>query len=253
VGDGLDYFDRVAQRVVLARREAIDRMNSLIGPLVGAVLSLIILSYLIGDNFFYRILTHVLVGAGAAYIVMTVLFEVIVPKIWDPVVATIARVPYDPLKVVVALLGLLGCALLLLKAWPRLAAGGNIAVGYLVGVGAAVALGGALFGTFSAQIVAAAQSPISTADIEPGIRAVKMFLGTLALVGTLSTLISFGFYRVARGGILSIVNALGRFFLAVSLGATFALVYVSSASLLIDRVQAIATVVNALISGTPKP
>ena len=225
-------------------------MNSLIGPLVGAVLSLIILSYLLGDNFLYRILTHVLVGAGAAYIVFTVAAEVLVPKVWDPIAASIARMPYDPLQVVIAGFGAIGCVLLSLKIFPRLAAGGNIAVGYLVGVGAAVALGGALFGTFGPQIVAAAQTPAALTDKDVG---VKTLLGILALIGTLSTLISFGFYRVARGGILSIVNSFGRFFLAVSLGATFALVYVSSASLLIDRVQAIATVVNTLISGTPQP
>jgi hypothetical protein len=245
VGDGLDYFDRAAERVVLARREAIDRMNSLIGPLVGAVLSLIILSYLIGDNFLYRILTHVLVGMGAAYIVFTVVSEVLVPQLILPFISG----PTNP-KFILAAFALFGCVLLLLKAWPRFAGGGNVAVGYLVGVGAAVALGGALFGTFSTQIVAAAQMPAALTDKDVG---VKTLLGILALVGTLSTLISFGFYRVSRNGILSGVNAVGRFFLSVSLGATFALVYVSSASLLIDRVQAIATVVNTLIGGTPKP
>jgi hypothetical protein len=225
-------------------------MNSLIGPLIGAVLSLIILSYLIGDNFLYRILTHVLVGVGAAYVLMTVLTEVLVPQVWTPIAATIARVPYDPLKVVIAGFGLIGCILLLLKLFPRFAGVGNIPMGYLIGVGAAVALGGALFGTFSPQIVAAAQVPAALTDKDV---VVKTLLGILALAGTLSTLISFGFYRATRGGILSGVNALGRFFLAISLGATFALVYVSSASLLIDRVQAIASVVNALITGTPKP
>ena len=216
----------------------------LVGSIVGAVLSLIILSYLIGDNFLYRMMTHILVGVGAAYIVMTVLVEVLVPWIWDPIVATIARAPYDSAKVIVALLSLLGCALLLLKAWPRLAGGGNIAVGYLLGVGAAVTLGGALFGTLSTQIVAAAQAPAALTDKDV---LAKTLLGILALAGTLSTLISFGFYRVARGGILSGVNALGRFFVSISLGATFALVYVASASLLIDRIQAISTVVNNLI------
>jgi hypothetical protein len=216
-----------------------------IGLIVGAALSLIILSYLIGDNFFYRLFTHVLVGVGAAFIVVTVVADVLVPQMVSPLLQR-----DQPVQVVVAAAGLLGCILLLVKAWrPRLAGIGNISIGYLVGVGAAVALGGALFGTLSAQIIAAAQLPAAIGDKDA---AVKILLGMLALAGTLATLISFGFYRVARGGLLSGVNAIGRFFLSAALGATFALVYVASVSLLIDRVQAIADVVN-MLSKLPKP
>jgi hypothetical protein len=221
-----------------------------IGLIVGAVLSLIILSYLIGDNFLYRFVTHVLVGVGAAYIVVIVVADVLVPQMVQPIVQFKQMLENNqPGPIVIAGFGLVGCILLLFKGFPRLAGGGNIPIGYLVGVGAAVALGGALFGTLSAQIIAAAQVPAAIGDKDA---AVKILLGVLALAGTLATLISFGFYRVARGGLLSGVNAIGRFFLSAALGATFALVYVASVSLLIDRVQAIADVVNMLLK-LPKP
>ncbi len=222
-----------------------------IGLIVGAALSLIILSYLIGDNFLYRFVTHVLVGVGAAYIVVTVVADVLVPQMVQPLIQFKQMLEHNQsVPIVIAAFGLVGCILLLFKGFPRLAGGGNIPIGYLVGVGAAVALGGALFGTLSAQIISAAQVPAIVAGDKSAV--VKVLLALLALAGTLTTLVSFGFYRASRGGLLSIGNSVGRFFLSAALGATFALVYVASVSLLIDRVQAIADVVN-MLSKLPKP
>lgn len=211
-----------------------------IGLIVGAAVSLIILSYLIGDNFLYRTFTHILVGVGAAYIIVTVMFDVLGPQMVVPLLGGRTDVRF-----ITAGVGLLGCFLISFKLWPRLASVGNVSVGYLVGVGAAVALGGALFGTLGTQVIA---TVVTQPSSSPG----KVLLDILALGATLTTLISFGFYRVARGGVLSGVNALGRFFLSIALGATFALVYVASLSLLIDRVQAISDVLNMLFT-VPKP
>ncbi len=217
-------------------------MSDLVSTLIGAVLSLIILSYLIGDNFFYRLLSHLLVGAGSAYIFVTAIFDVLVPQVGGPMVAALTRQATDPTKVIIAAISMLFCVLLVLKIWPRLASVGNIAIGYMLGIGAAVALGGALFGTLSTQVITASQLPAALTDND---FAIKTLLGILALGGTVATLLSFGFYRVARHSILSGVNAVGRFFLSVALGATFALVYVASASLMLDRLQAI---VDAAVS-----
>jgi hypothetical protein len=106
-------------------------------------------------------------------------------------------------------------------------------------VGAAVALGGALFGTLAPQIEATARASVtSTTD---------SVLTVIILVGTLFTLVSFGFYRSARGGIFSGINAIGRFFLSIALGATFALVYVASVSLLIERTQAVVDALRLIV------
>ena len=55
------------------------------------------------------------------------------------------------------------------------------------------------------------------------------------------------FPDAARRGVLSGFSSIGRFFLALALGATFALVYVASVTVLIDRVQAISDALNILI------
>jgi len=217
-----------------------------IGTIVGAVCTLLILSYLLGDNFLYRLATHILVGAGAGYIFAVVIGSVFVSLVAQPILALQTAGSVSPeqrtvivTNAIVAGIGLLLGILLLFKLRPRWAFVGNASVGYLIGVGAAVALGGALFGTLAPQIEATAKASATSAT--------DSVLTVIALVGTLFTLASFGFYRAARGGILSGVNAIGRFFLSIALGATFALVYVASVSLLIDRTQAVVDALRLIV------
>ena len=42
-------------------------MNEFIGLIVGFILTLLVFSYLLGDNPLYRIAIHLLVGTSAAY------------------------------------------------------------------------------------------------------------------------------------------------------------------------------------------
>lgn len=212
-----------------------------IGILLGALLTFMVLTYLIGDNFLYRLATHILIGASAAYIFVTIIADVLWPRLVLPI---LTRPATDPVSIIVAGLGLIFGAMLLLKVVPRLAWIGNIPIGYLVGVGAAVALGGAVFGTLGPQVVATATPPgLFNAGLFDG----KSFvLNVVVLFVTATTLISFGFNRAARGGVLSGLNSLGRFFLSIALGATFALVYVASVSLLVDRLQGFADTVGVI-------
>jgi hypothetical protein len=225
-----------------------DALNQ-IGVILGAILTFFILSYLIGDNVLYRFATHVLIGASAAYILVIVIRDVLVPRIVTPFVAlqTIQTISDDNLKMIllmnaiVAGLGIFLSALLVFKIWPRFAWLGNIPIGYLVGVGAAVALGGALFGTLGPQIVATAPSnPFRGLSGDANF---NFILNILIAFGTITTLLSFSFFRAARRGVLSGLSSIGRTFLAIALGATFALVYIASVTLLIDRVQAISDAV----------
>jgi hypothetical protein len=214
-----------------------------IGVIIGAILTLFILSYLIGDNVLYRLATHVLIGVGAAYITVTVIADVLWPRLVKPI---LERSSAQPIDVLVAGVGLILGVMLLFKAWPRWAWVGNVPVGYLVGVGAAVALGGAVFGTLGPQIVATAplDGPLKGPNANVYINAA---LNSLIMFATVTTLLSFSFFRAARRGVLRGLSSIGRFFLAIALGATFALVYVASVTVLIDRVQAISDAVKILI------
>jgi len=216
-----------------------------LGVILGAILTLFILSYLIGDNVLYRFATHVLIGVSAAYITVTVIRDVLWPRLVQPI---LARSSAQPMDVVVAGIGLILSVMLLFKALPRWAWVGNVPVGYLVGVGAAVALGGAVFGTLGAQTVATALPPGGAFGGPSSNVVINFGLNAVIVFGTVTTLLSFSFFRAARHGVLSGLSSIGRTFLAIALGATFALVYIASVTVLIDRVQAITDAVNILFS-----
>lgn len=203
-----------------------------IGIIVGAVLTFCVLTYIIGDNFLFRLAVNVLIGAGAAYVTAVVILDVLIPRISEPLAER--NVPL----IIVALVGLILGLMLWFKASPRLAWIGNLPVGYLVGVGIATVLGGAVLGTLGPQIVATG-APVTTPSGDPAVAGTTL-LTLIVMAGTIVTLLSFGYYRTARRAQGQILNAVGRnFFLMTALGATFALVFMASVTLLFDRLYAL--------------
>jgi hypothetical protein len=218
-----------------------------IGLIVGAVLTALVLSYIIGDSFLFRLAVYILIGAGAAYAAVVVIFDVLRPGIEEALAqAAAGNVSWLIIEVIALLFGIM----VWFKASPRLAWIGNIPMGYLIGVGAATVLGGVIIGTLGPQIVAAGapQTTVSGFPVEllspnaplmesTGWHALLTILGA---AGTIVTLLSFGYYRVGRNSPFQLINTAGRrFFLMIGLGAIFALVFMASVTLLLDRLYAI--------------
>lgn len=120
-------------------------MNDTIGLIIGFILTLLIFSYLIGDNPLYRLAVHILVGVSAAYAAVVALRQVILP-----VFAQLLLNPFS-LDSLLWLVPILLALLLILQRLPRFAWLGDNALALLVGVGGAVALVGAISGTLLPQ------------------------------------------------------------------------------------------------------
>jgi hypothetical protein len=122
-------------------------MNDTIGLIIGFILTLLIYSYLIGDNPLYRLAVHILVGVSAAYAALVVLRQVILP--------VFAQLLLNPVSLdsLFWLVPILLALLLILQRLPRFAWLGDNALALLVGVGAAVALVGAISGTLLPQVM----------------------------------------------------------------------------------------------------
>jgi hypothetical protein len=201
-----------------------------IGMVVGALLTVAVLSYLLGDNPFYRLALHLFVGALVGYSFGVVLRDVVNEMV-------IAQVPYDPLVVIPLTLGMM----LVFKFFPKRAYIGNFPVAFLVGVGTAVALGGALLGTLVPQIRATgrAVSDSSVASFRLGVRD-----GLLIIVGTVCTLMAFTFAAQKRqglagvwSGVVRVMGGIGRGFLIIAFGVAFAGALTASLSIFIGRIQ----------------
>jgi hypothetical protein len=127
--------------------------------------------------------------------------------------------------------------LLLMKALPSLSRLGSPAVALLAGVGAAIAIGGAVTGTLFPQISATTESFRSPAPFQ-------FINAVLVLAGVVFTLTYFHFgARTAadgstrRFGLIELFAFIGSIFIAITLGTLFAGVYSAALAAFIERLR----------------
>ncbi|HEY5982132.1 MAG TPA: hypothetical protein VIU38_01550 [Anaerolineales bacterium] len=196
------------------------------------LLTLMILSYLVGDNPAFRVAVHLFVGVAAGYVAAVALWQVLLPKLILPLVVGTAAT-----RAMLAI-PLLLCGMILMKAWPSLTRLGAPAMGLLVGVGSALAIGGAIQGTLFPQIAAtidlAAPARIQTFE--------GLLNGAIVLVGVIASAAYFQFSArlqpdgsVRRIRPLEILAGVGGVFLAITLGVLFAGVYSAALTAFIER------------------
>jgi hypothetical protein len=213
----------------------------LITGLLSFVITLLILSYLIGDNPLFRLTIYVFTGVSAGYIAVVAFWQVLWPKLLHPLIYG-AR----PDQILVAL-PMIGAVLILMKVSPRLTKLGSPAMAYLVGAGAAVAIGGALTGTLFPQMAATIDAFDLQAAATRDIGYIEvMFNGGVILVGTVTSLAYFHFgARTASDGsarrnfLVEGFAWVGRIFIAITLGVIFAGVYAAALAAFIERISSL--------------
>jgi len=214
-------------------------MIDLIGTFLGFLFTLLVFSYLFTDNPFFRFTLHLFIGVAAGYAAAVAWHSVIKPKLIGPLITGTTQ------ERLLTILPLLLCILMLMKISPKTARFGNPAMAYLVGIGAAAAIGGAVFGTIFPQI----RGAINTFDIEAarqaGLDPIRQLANSLVmLLGTLTTLLYFHFGTLSKGGqlgqrnrVISILGIVGQGFVAITFGAMFAGVYTATITALIERLN----------------
>jgi hypothetical protein len=210
-----------------------------IGTLIAALLTFMVWSYVLGDNPAFRIAEHLFVGIAVGYAVVVAWFNVVQPALFGAVA------PQSP---ALAAVPLVLCLLLMAKVRPAWSAVGNIAVAFLVGVGAALAVGGALFGTLEPQVAATASLSLDPADYgditQPALASPFLWQNLAVLVGTVGTFFYFTFNTQPQGPLggfretfTRFWSGIGRWVIMMMLGALFANTVMSRIALLIGRVQ----------------
>ncbi len=211
-------------------------MADLIGGLLAFLLTVVVLSYLFwGAHSLFRLAVHLFIGVTAGYVGAVAWYNVIWPRLGVPLMAGQANLGiWIPL-----LLSLL----ILARLFPRWGKAANLSLAFLVGVGAAAAIGGAVLGTLLPQVRATIGATNWRAAAEPAARWEALFNGLAILVGTVSTLayFHFGARLRARGETLPHpairgLGYLGQAFIAVAFGALFAGVFMAALTALVERV-----------------
>jgi beta-lactamase regulating signal transducer with metallopeptidase domain len=213
-------------------------MNDAIGLIIGFILTLLIYSYLIGDNPLFRLAVHILVGVSGAYAGVVVLRQVILP--------VFARLAANPASInsLLWLVPILLALLLILQRLPGFSWLGDNALALLVGVGSAVALVGAITGTLLPQILDFG-SQTETGPIE----------GIIVAALTVCVLLAFYFTgRKTADGVwqrpvwLRGIVPIGKAVLTITFGFLFAAILSTSLILLTERIDFYFTLIKQLLS-----
>jgi len=209
--------------------------------LISCILTIMVLSYLVGDNPLFRVAVFIFVGVSAGYVGAVALYQVILPKVIMPLVN-------DPRANLALLMPILLSLLLLAKIFPRISWLGSASMAFMVGVSAAVAIAGALIGTIVPQFIAAI-APFGLED-STGVGSIieNLAEGAIMLLGTVTTLAYFHFgVKTSASGtgstnpVMRVLGLIGQFFIAVTFGVLFTGAYAAAVSALIGRMYFIWT------------
>lgn len=218
-----------------------------IGLLISLALTLMVFSYIFGDNPLFKIAEHIFIGVSVGYAILVAWHLVIAP--------TFLQIPtgVDATSLLMKLPPALLCFLLVFKVAPnqsKAASGlGSIALAFLVGVGAAVAIGGALLGTLYPQAMAVAS--INLSPNNPVYQDASFFMlhnewlsNIVVIIGTIGTFFYFTFtYRPQgilsgfREGFVNFWAGMGRWVILITLGALFSNTVSARIALLVSRIQ----------------
>ena len=207
----------------------------LIGGILGLLLTLMIFSYVLGDNVLFRVASHILIGVAAGYGSALVLYNIF----WQRMALPLVQAPAENFLLIVP--PFLFGVWLLLKASPRMAPAARPVMAFMVGIGAAAAVGGAVQGTLIPQI-SATTSLFSLQNTSGGAFLPWLFNNVIILVGTLTAFASFHFtagrpgQAASQAGWLYWVGQVGRGFIALGLGVVFAGVYAAALAAFVNRV-----------------
>lgn len=219
-------------------------LTDFIGLALGFLLTILVFSYLIGDNPFFRLAIHIFIGVSAAYVAIITTNNVLIPRLILPLFNG------SPGERLLSILLIIPSLFMFFKVTP-LRKAGNWAVAILVGIGAAAAIGGAITGTLFPQILGTINSVDPSAYAITTSRWDQVINGIIIVVGTVTTLVYFHFstqdipgQTPQRQPIIEAVSKVGKVFLAITFGALYAGVYLSALAALVERLSFVWDFIN---------
>jgi hypothetical protein len=211
-----------------------------IGSIIAAILTLMVFSYIFGDNFLFKLASHIFVGVSVGYATIILWHEVFKPALTP-----------DENNLILVLPALIFCFLLILKIRPTqdevTNVLGGIAMAFVLGVGAALAVGGVLFGTLMPQIATMTNlslNPMHYPDTETEMGLVQWLNNIIIVLGTIGTFFYFTFTVRPKGmlgglreGFVRFWAGMGRLMIILTMAALFANTVMARVAVLVSRLQ----------------
>lgn len=222
-------------------------------PIIGVVsfvITVMVFSYLFGDNFLYRMAMYLLIGITAGYTASLLIMKVLIPFLVTPLLeGTLQNRLWTLIPLILGFI-------LLLTIFPRMSHAGRIPLAFLVGLAAALTIVGVTLGTIVPQVLSTINkfSPGSIyQSTEPAW--VRIVDAIVMGVGAISALAYFYFGKskkdaqsTKRPVLIEGLGKLGQVFIGITLGALFAGVYSAALMALISRISEIGSFFSKILS-----
>ncbi len=198
----------------------------IIGVWFLVLMTLSILSYLIGDNPFYKIAEHIFVGVSAGYVFALTWWDQVWPNLFGRLFPNYvdAGFEFDLFYIVPLILGIF----MLCRLVPSLSWLARISIGYIVGMAAGLKI----YVFMNSNILL----QIQNSGIDFSKNGWEIFNHIIILFGVISALIYF-FFSKEHKGVIGKISKVGIYFLMIKFGASFGFAVMGRISLLIGRFE----------------
>lgn len=196
-----------------------------IGLWAGFILTLMVFSYVLGDNFLYRIAVYAFVGLSAGYVAIVTYTSVLLPWLQETIFSGNLG------QIVIGFIPLVLGSLLLLKGAGRLGWLAGVTLALLMGVGAAIALVGSVSGTLI---------PLTLEPTRSGLTLPNFLISVIAVVCSL-----FYFMYLAkptpsgqprRSLPVAVMATVGEAVIVITFGTLYAAAILSSLTVFSERI-----------------
>lgn len=210
-----------------------------IGLWAAAIFTLGILSFLYGDNPFYKFTESVLVGVSAAYWMVVALWSTLVPNLFGKLIPDLVRATAMPgLNDPPEYLYIVPLLLSVLLLWRLMPKGGWISrwpMAFFIGAFSGIRMIGYLQSDFVAQVrntITDVSTRMQPGDLELG----NVIKAALIVLGVLTGLVYF-FFSVEHKGFVGRVSRVGIWVLMITFGAGFGYTVMGRIALFAIRVE----------------
>ena len=198
----------------------------IIGVWILVLMTLSILSYLYGDNPFYKAAEHIFVGVSAGYVFALTWWDQVWPNLFGRLFPNYVEAGFE-LNLIYIIPLILGI-FMLFRLIPSLSWLARISIGYIVGMAAGLKI----YVFMNSNIL----KQIQNSAIDFNKNGWEIFNHVLILFGVISALIYFFFSKEHKGAIGKI-SKIGIYFLMIKFGASFGFAVMGRISLLIGRFE----------------
>lgn len=215
----------------------VDVNCDVVGVWLAALLTILVFTYLVRDTFLFRIASSLLVGTAIGFVSAVVIRNVFMP-LMARLVDEIFDLPDSWLALLIDVLPVVLGISLFAKLTPnfRSTTFSNLGMAFLFGIGAALAIGGALSGVFVPQLTA------TMVSVAPQGASLDWINALLIVIGTLGAFLAFRFiqpgprpWQRAYDMVTKGWGTIGRGFIMVAFGGILASLITARVSALVGQ------------------